>query len=188
MRRILLTISCLLLLGAPPIAARTSPPPSQPSPPAQMTQARLADVDSIEHILAATYEVISGPAGADRDWARFRSLFADGARLIPVGNRKEGGVGARMLSAEDYITLATPIFRKEGFFERGIASRVERFGNIAQVFSTYESRHARGDARPFARGINSFQLMNDGKRWWVIDIMWEAESPEHPIPAEYLGR
>jgi hypothetical protein len=187
MRRVALA-AALLCLGALTALAQTSPPPPARSKPAHASEARPADVDSIEHILQATYDVISGPAGAPRDWVRFRSLFAEGARLIPVGRRKGGGFGPRTLSTEEYVALATPVFQKEGFFERGIANRIERFGNIADVFSTYESRHTREDARPFARGINSFQLVNDGKRWWIVNIMWEAESPEHRIPAKYLGR
>ena len=77
------------------------------------------------------------------------------------------------------------MFAKEGFFESELARRVEMYGSIAHVFSTYESRHAAGD-KPFARGINSFQLLNDGKRWWVVTIYWQAETPENPLPKEYL--
>ena len=69
-----------------------------------------------------------------------------------------------------------------------MSNKVEQFGNIAQVFSTYESRHNSGDAQPFQRGINSFQLVNDGKRWWIITILWQAETPDAPIPAEFLKK
>jgi hypothetical protein len=93
----------------------------------------------------------------------------------------------RVLGLEDYIRLGEPIFRKEGFFEREVHRTVERFGNIAQVFDTYESRHAPGDARPFQRGINSFQLLFDGQRWWIVTIYWQAERRDLPIPAQYGG-
>ena len=75
---------------------------------------------------------------------------------------------------------------KEGFFEREIALRTDLYGNIAQVFSTYASYHKADDKIPFARGINSFQLLNDGKRWWVVTIYWQGETPETPIPKEFL--
>jgi hypothetical protein len=152
-----------------------------PSP--TTTPAKEDDVRSIDSILAATYDVISGPAGKKRDWDRFRSLFYPGARLIPTGRRpNETEVRARVLSPDDYVERSAAFVEKEGFFERGISSKIEKFGNIAQVFSTYESRHNAGDAQPFQRGINSFQLVNDGKRWWIMTIMWEAETPENPIP------
>jgi hypothetical protein len=75
-------------------------------------------------------------------------------------------------------------FLKNGFFEKPIVNRIQTYGNIAQVFSSYESRHAAGDA-PFARGINSIQLLNDGRRWWVVSILWDSERPDNPPPAEY---
>ncbi|MBV9145202.1 MAG: hypothetical protein JO065_04750, partial [Acidobacteria bacterium] len=93
-----------------------------------------------------------------------------------------------VLSPDDYVERSAPFLEKEGFFERGVANKVDKFGNIAHVFSTYESRHNAADAQPFQRGINSFQLMNDGKRWWILTIMWEGETPETPIPAEYLKK
>ena len=169
-----------------------APSPSSPSTTTQTaptTQAKEGDVRSIESILAATYDVISGPAGKKRDWDRFRSLFYPGARLIPTGKRpNENEVRARVLTPDDYVERSAPFLEKEGFFERGVSNKIERFGNIAQVFSTYESRHNAGDAQPFQRGINSFQLVNDGKRWWIMTIMWQAETPENPIPQEYLRK
>ncbi len=141
---------------------------------------------SPDAILAATYDVISGPAGQPRDWDRFRSLFLPGARLIPTGrNEADGGFVAHTYTPEEYIARATPFFQKEGFFEKESSRRLERYGNLVQAFSTYESRH-RPEDQPFARGINSFQLFFDGTRWWVVTILWQAESPDTPIPGEFL--
>jgi hypothetical protein len=140
----------------------------------------------MEAIVAAVYDVISGPAGQKRNWDRFRSLFIPGARLIPTGRRPTGEVGSRVVTPEDYIERSNPLLEKNGFFEREISRRVEKFGNIAHVFSTYESRHTAQDEKPFARGINSIQLMNDGKRWWIVTIFWQGEDDKNPLPAEYL--
>lgn len=154
---------------------------------AQTKEADPADVGSLDSIMKAVYDVISGDAGQARDWDRFRTLFHKDARLIPTGKNKDTGVvGARALSPDDYVKRAEPTFAKEGFFEREKARRVEIYGNIAHVFSTYESFHKKDDKEPFVRGINSFQLMNDGKRWWVITIFWEGETPENKIPKKYL--
>ena len=148
-------------------------------------EARPADVGSLDAIMAAVYDAISGDAGQPRDWDRFRSLFHKDARLIPTGRTKEGVVSASALSPDDYIKRAEPFLMK-GFFEREIARRVEKYGNIAHVFSTYESRHKKDEKQPFARGINSFQLLNDGRRWWIVTIYWQGESPDNQIPKEYL--
>lgn len=145
------------------------------------------DVGSVDAIIKAVYEVISGDQGKPRDWDRFRSLFHADARLIPSGKNSQTGVlGAHALTPEDYIKRVEPVFAKQGFYERESARHADMYGNIAQVFSTYESRHAQADARPFQRGINSFQLFNDGKRWWIVTIYWQAETAESPIPKEFL--
>jgi hypothetical protein len=192
--------SCWLLTGA--VFAATSPmkqqsaapSPSQshaasPAPQASATPsspaARPEDVDSIEHILAAVYDVISGPPGK-RNWDRFRSLYYPGAQLIPSGRNEKGEIRAHVDTPEGYATRAQSYFDKEGFFEKSIANRIEVWDHIAHVWSAYESRHTPQDSKPFARGINSFQLINDGHRWWILSIYWEGEDAAHPLPAKYL--
>lgn len=145
---------------------------------------RAADSDSLDTITRALYDVISGPAG-QRDWGRFRALFAEGARLIPVRVTAEGPVPS-VLTVEDYVKRAGANFEKNGFYESEVARRVETFGNIAHIFSTYESRHAPGE-KPFARGINSIQLVRDAKGWKVMTILWDSERPGNPIPEKYLS-
>lgn len=172
---------CLLCIITCNEIGMTQDKPPNPATP----EARPADVASIDAIVTAVYDVISGPAGQKRDWDRFRSLFVPGARLIPVAQAGETRA-ARVLSVEDYIARSSPILEKNGFYEREIASRLERFGDIAQRFSTYESRRKADDPAPFSRGINSYQMMNDGRRWWIVTIFWEAEGPDRPIPQEFL--
>jgi hypothetical protein len=166
--------------------------------PQQTPAANPADVDTLDHVVAALYDVISGPAEKKRDWDRFRSLFAGGARLIPTVALRSPGTppdapltsneiyAPRVLSVDDYVARAASRMASEGFFERESARRVEQFGHIAHVFSTYESRHAADDAKPFQRGINSIQLVNDGKRWWIVTIFWEGETTVTPLPEKYL--
>ncbi|HEX2329984.1 MAG TPA: hypothetical protein VHN74_14760 [Candidatus Angelobacter sp.] len=183
-------IFCLLLLtavmGCAVCQSQPSPSPSVAASPASAAPAaKPGDVDSIEHILGALYDVISGPAGP-RDWDRFKSLFYPGARLMPTGKNDKGEITARVLTADDYVTRGQAVFSKEGFFERSIANKIEHWDRIAHVWSTYESRHAKDDAKPFARGINSIQLLYDGKRWWVMSIFWQAEDKEHQLPEQYL--
>lgn len=171
---------CFLAAGAS--AQQSKPREAQP----EAAKAVQADVESVDAIVHALYDVISGPAGQPRNWDRMRSLFHPQARMIPTGKRPiDTKTGARVLTVEDYIQGVGPYFDKNGFFESELARRQETFGNIAHVFSTYESRHAKNE-KPFARGINSIQLFNDGTRWWVLTVMWDAETPEKPLPPEYL--
>lgn len=144
---------------------------------------RVEDVKSKEELLRAIYEVISGPAG-DRDWSRFRSLFLPQARLTRAGKGPDGYVSVHLLGVEDFVQLASVVFKSEGFYEKAIVNRVQTFGNIAQVFSSYESRHSLSE-KPFERGINSIQLLNDGKRWWVLSILWDAERAHNPLPPQF---
>jgi len=145
------------------------------------------DVSSPEAIVAAVYDVISGPAGQKRNWDRMRTLFVPDARMIPIRRSPTGELTRRVLTVEEYITSSGPLLEKDGFFETEIGRRTEQFGNIVHVFSTYESKRAVADEKPFTRGINSFQLWYDGKRWWVITILWQGESKDIPIPERYIG-
>mgnify|MGYP001224210883 CR=1 FL=1 len=146
-----------------------------------------ADVSSVDAIMKAVYDVISGDAGEKRDWERFRSLFHPSARLIPTGkNPNTGEVIARAMTPDEYVQRNEPFFAKEGFHEREVARTTETYGNIAHIFSTYESFKTRSDKKPFMRGINSFQLLYDGKRWWIMNIFWQAETPDNQIPKKYL--
>ena len=181
-------------LPPPPPApgASSVPPPARPSqtPPAaaapQTPAADPKDVATMDAIVAALYDVISGPAGQKRNWDRFRSLFVPGARLIPTGRRPTGEVVSRVRTPEEYIQGSQTLLEQNGFFEREISRRVEKFGNIVHIFSTYEARNKAEEEKPFMRGINSIQLMNDGKRWWIVTVLWQAEDPTNPLPAEYL--
>jgi len=150
-------------------------------------EANPADVSTLDGIMKAVYDVISGDARKPRDWDRFRTLFHKDARLIPSGkNAQTGVIAANALTPDQYVTRVEPFFAKEGFYERELARHVDTYGNIAQVFSTYQSFHSPSDKTPFMRGINSFQLFNDGKRWWVVTIYWQAETADNPVPQKYL--
>jgi len=80
------------------------------------------------------------------------------------------------------------MLEKNGFFEREISRKTESFGTITHAFSTYESRRTKEDAKPFARGINSIQLVNDGTRWWIVTVFWDSERPNNPLPEKYLTK
>ncbi len=145
---------------------------------------RPSDVESADAIIKAMYDTISGPAGT-RNWYRERSLFLEGARLIPIGKRahKEGGL--EVMSIEDWIADAEPFFAENDFYEEEIMRQMNRFGNLVQVFSTYVTRDS-VDGEPIARGINCIQLLHKDDRWWIVTVMWDNESRDNPIPEEFL--
>lgn len=165
--------------------AQTPPPPQAANPVATpLPAANPADVESVDAIIAALYDVISGPVGQKRDWNRMRSLFVPGARLMPVGPRQSGGVVMRLMEVNDYIATSGPFLEANGFREREVARKIDQFGHIAHVFSTYEGRTETDGT--VLTGINSIQLMNDGTRWWVVAIFWEHARPDNPVPPQYL--
>lgn len=177
--RTLATIFAILVVTA----MATLPTPTS----AQHPEAAADDVESIDAIVEAVYDVISGDAGVARDWDRFLSLFAPGATLSPVRRTGDGSSYRRsVISPDEYANEVGALLEADGFHEIEIHRVTEEYGRIAHLFSTYESRRLASDPVPFARGINSIQLMNDGSRWWIVSIFWLGEEPDHPIPAKYL--
>ncbi|MEM9170747.1 MAG: hypothetical protein AAGC56_13970 [Pseudomonadota bacterium] len=166
-----------LLVAAAPLSATAEPEAAPVAAP--------ADVASIDAVMTAVYEVISGPAGAPRDWDRFVSLFHEDARLIPYASAAPGG--AQALSPTGYVERAQTAFQENGFFEVEIGRRVELYGDIAHAFSAYEARRNEDDAEPFLRGVNSFQLIRHEGAWRVMTIFWQAETPDNPVPEDLIG-
>lgn len=140
-----------------------------------------------EAVVRALYDVISGPAGEERDWDRFRSLFLPGARIsafttLPDGTPQEG-----VWTLDEYVPAAAEFYAEAGFWEEELWSRSDRFGNVAHVLSTYESRVGSADGEPVGRGVNSVQMLCRAGRWRIAAIAFELEGPGRPIPDRYLG-
>jgi len=146
----------------------------------------ISKVETLDSTLKTLYEVISGDKGMERDWDLFRYLFHPDAKLIPSGKHRDGGISARFITADEYINGSGKWLVENGFHEIEINRKVDTFGNVTQVFSTYEAKRSKSDPEPFMRGINSIQLLNDGSRWWILNIYWTQESASNPIPQKYL--
>ena len=144
------------------------------------------ELTTIEGTIEALYESISGPEGFEINRETFDTLFAENARLSATYLNQEGNQGVVSWTATEYVETIWNGARERGFFEIETARTVEQFAQIAHVFSTYESRWNEDDEDPFQRGINSIQLLNKDDRWWTVNIFWEGESEDNPIPAQYL--
>jgi hypothetical protein len=146
----------------------------------------------VDAIISALYGSVSHAADARPDFDRMRKIFLYVGMLVPP--KAPDASDFRVMDVDQFAERIekSAAARKEkgepavGFFEREIARRTDCFGNVCHVFSTYESRRAPSDAAPFQRGINSIQLLRDGNRWWIASVVWDAERPDNPIPAQYL--
>ena len=142
------------------------------------------DVSTIDGIVKAFYETISGPAGMPRQWARDRTLYIQGVRFVSTGV-SNGKIVARVVDHQTYVDWVNDGFVRQGFFEREIGRVTKTFGNITHVFSAYESRLTL-NGPVTGRGVNSIELFYDGKRWWIAAATWDDERPDNPIPEELL--
>ncbi len=167
------TVSFLITLGVAPALA------------AQVPAADPADVATIPGIVRAYYEVISGPPGQPRQWRRDSTLYMPGAMFVAMQER-QGAPAPSLMTPEEFRQNTNAGFVKNGFYETEIGSRIERFGNVAQVRSVYETR--RTVTGPLTgRGINYLMLYWDGSRWWISGAVWDDERPATPIPASWVG-
>ena len=153
------------------------------------SEARPADVTSIDAIIKTAFEVMSGPAGKERDWNRFRSLFKPSAQFIVAPKRRDGsGINFTVRTIDEYIANSWQWLEKNAVYEVEVHRVTEQFGHLAHAFSTYESRERPGTTQPSSRGISSFQLVYDGKRWWIVSWFWLGERPDTPISEKYLPK
>jgi hypothetical protein len=195
-------ILCCFLMGLTLNASAQQSAPAAPAPPPPVgtlaghpdwpAAKNSGDVDTVDHLVTSLYDVVSGPAG-QRDWERFRALFVPDARLawiVPESAATKDAPARKgdavFLTPDMFVQQNDPYFKTNGFFERSIAIRVEEFGNLVEVWSTKESRDAKGDAKPSSRGIDSFQIVHAQGRFWIASLIFDDERPGVTLPAKYL--
>lgn len=149
--------------------------------------ARPEDVASIDAIITAFYDVISGPAGQPRQWSRDRSLYIPGVRFVSTGYDRQDRRTVSVMDHQQFVDATDSGFVARGFYETEIHRVTHRVNDIVHVFSTYEMRAA-PEGPAFGRGVNSIELYWDGSRWWIAGAVWIDEAPGHPIPADLLPR
>jgi hypothetical protein len=147
--------------------------------------ARPEDVSTIDGIVKAFYEVVSGPPGRPRQWSRDRTLYIPGVQFVAMNEDSTHHVTARAMTHQQLVDHYDAELVEKGFFEHEIHRKTERFGNIAHILSAYESRYTENGA-VIARGVNSIELFWDGRRWWIVTAIWDEERADNPMPKELL--
>src|ERR1044072_2916 len=148
----------------------------------QTIAAKPEDVATLDGIMNAFYEVVSGPPGQPRQWARDRTLYIQGMRFVATGVRKgETKPYANIMDHQTFVDDSNDFMLKDGFYEREIHSVTRRLGNIAHIFSTSDTRQKPDGSRTL-RGVNSIELYYDGTRWWIASAIWDGERADNPIP------
>ena len=139
----------------------------------QAQEARTEDVSSIDGIIRAYYEVVSGPAGEAPDVARDRTLHHPNAWVAIAGRDGSGQPTVRVMSLEEYHGDNAP--RQQPFWEWETAREIARSGNMVHVWSSYASARSE-DGEPFTAGVNSITLFHDGDRWWIMGWMFDSSA------------
>ena len=174
--------ACLALLLASSLAAQTRSAAAAPG---------AADGASVDTILSALYASVSHGPDAEPDWDRLRAITLPVGMFIPPKKPTEDIFTVLDVDAfQERVRKGATAMKAKGestsFYEREVSRHTDCFGNVCQIFSTYEGRKLATDEKPFVRGINSIQLVNDGHRWWIASVAWDTERADNPIPPQYL--
>lgn len=145
-----------------------------------------SDVASIDAVIKATYDVISGPAG-ERSWERFNSLFLPGAKMGASVKLPTGNAVFRSFSPAEYQKNNAPYFLQSGFYEEELGREASQFGNVAQVQSAYQYRFTPG-GKVEERGVNYFTMVKSAGRWWISELVWQEEASDLPLPQTMIKK
>ena len=143
---------------------------------------------TLDGIIKAYYDVVCVKKGGKVSYERDSLLHIPGVVMVgAVEKDKSGKKELKMISLSTFHRLFDPGSEQHGFYEHEIGRRTEKFGNIYHVFSAYESMDEQG-GKPKDRGINSIELYNDGKRFWIVSWIFDTEGNGNTIPKEYLNK
>ncbi|HLL29744.1 MAG TPA: hypothetical protein VK403_01990 [Allosphingosinicella sp.] len=138
---------------------------------------------TIDGLMTALYSSISGPPGG-QDFELSRRIFHPDVRLVRTRLDEAGRPVAYSFSADTYEANAKALLAGIAFYEVETERRTVRFGNVAQIFSAYEARTAPQGGELIKRGMNCAHLFNDGRRWWLMHMIWDDEREGVTVPRE----
>jgi len=180
-----------VLIGAPFLAFQTpeSFPAAQRAGAAKVEIPKIAprpdDVSTIDGMVRAYFEVVSGPAGKDREWGRDATLYVPGIRFLIFAEDKNGNTAVRTLTHQEFVDESEADRAGKAFYEREVHRIAHRAGNVVHVLSTAEQRDS-PDGPPRGRSVDSLEMYWDGSRWWITNAnIWE-ETKAHPLPKDFL--
>ena len=127
-------------------------------------------------LLHKMYEVISFEEGDEPNWNGLRTLFSKHARITRV--TPEGtdymDPGAFLAMTRNMVDLGA----YTSFYVVEVARQVERFGEIAQEWSVYETRRNKQANEALGRGVNSIQLIRENEGWRVLGLLWDESNAD----------
>jgi len=163
----------------------TKPQAARANVPIPHREPRPEDVSSIDGIVKAYYEVVSGPAGKDREWGRDATLYTPGIRFIIFSEGKDGKTVARSLSHQEFVNESDPAMKGKAFYEHEVHRITHRVGNVVRVLCTAEQQFEPGGPVK-GQSIDSLEMYWDGTRWWIASAnIWELK-PGQPLPKDFL--
>jgi len=137
-----------------------------------MRTARMIEPDpSISDLLDRLYAVISFEEGSEPNWQGLQELFSTHARITRI--TPEGTDFMDRSSFLDMTRHLVEIGAYTSFYEFEVARTIEQFGDMAQVWSFYETRRNRDARGALSSGINSIQLIRDKGTWRVLGLLWD---------------
>ncbi|MCB0278382.1 MAG: hypothetical protein KDD94_02715 [Calditrichaeota bacterium] len=143
------------------------------------------DVKSVNNLLKAYYDTVSGPKEKKRDWARLKNLFHPDAKLIYSYWTKEHKNELLQMTVDEYISKLGYTETK-GFFENELYTDIKTFSSVIHVASTYEFKL--GDNSAQGKGFSSYQLLYDGNRYFIVSMFWQMENENDKLPEEYITK
>jgi hypothetical protein len=171
-----------------PQTAGKPPAPAKPAPHISIPKVtpRSEDVSTIDGMVKAYYEVVSGPADQPRQWGRDATLYIPGMRFVIIAEDPTGNAAAESMTHQEFVDSSEAALNGKPFYEREIHRVIHRAGNIAHVLSTAEHRSSENGPVE-GRGIDSLDLYWDGTRWWIASAnLWEINTAKHPLQREFL--
>ncbi len=136
-------------------------------------------VKTIEGTIGEIYKIISGERGENRNWEAFRQLFTPDAQFSVLSHDKTGNGKVKTFTLEEFVRVGMDAYEKDGFVEKPLKTVINQYNGIANVFQSYYAKELDFEEE----GVNSLQLIFDGKRWWITSVLWTSNGNGVELPA-----
>ena len=145
-------------------------------------------VQTIDKTIKTLYSILSAEADEIHNWELFLYLFHPEGKMIQYANNIDGLLEITFMSPKEYVNTIGKYLDERSFYEKEIYKKIDTYGSLAHVLSTYQSYRSKFDKKPYFTGLNSFQLVYQHRRWWIINNFWTREAIAEPFPKEFLQK